>query len=283
MAIYTDMLESIVNIVSGLIGLYSLYFSAQPRDENHPYGHGKVEFISAAAEGTFITAAGLFIIFKVITEYKNAAPLQELDYGIALIVFTAIVNYGMGWYSIRLGKRNNSLALIASGKHLQTDTWSTLGIIIGLVAVLLSGYKWLDSAVAIVFGGIIVISGVKILREAFAGILDASDPDLIQQVVVYLNEHRRPNWIDLHNLRIIKYGRILHFDAHMTVPWHLTVREAHEELDAMEEIIRAKFGNSIEMFIHLDPSHEDQDIELYRKSNWTVQNVMQRHRHILHK
>lgn len=274
-AIYTDMLESIVNILAAFIGLYSLSYSAQPRDKNHPYGHGKIEFVSAAIEGAFICAAGFAIIAKIVNTYRLGHDVTNLDFGILLIVFTAIVNYAAGFYCVRQGKKSKSLALIASGRHLQTDTYTTIGVILGLVIVRLTGFVWLDNVIAAILACIIIYSGVKIMRQAFAGIVDEADPDLIAEVVDYLNLHRNPNWIDLHNLRIIKYGRILHFDAHMTVPGYLTVREAHDELDRLEELFKQKYGQNIEMFIHLDPGR---DCEIASAEPWTVEKVTQRYR-----
>lgn len=276
LAIYTDALEGIVNIISGFFGLYSLYYSAQPRDVKHPYGHGKVEFISAAVEGTFVTMAGVLIIFKVIASLKNGQQLEKLDIGIVLIIATGIVNYIAGMVAIRFGRRHNSLALVASGKHLQTDTYSTIGITLGLLIVTFTGYAFLDSIVALFVAVIIVISGIKIVREAIGGIMDEADPALIGELVAYLDANRRPNWLDLHNMRIIKYGRVLHIDAHMTVPWQLNVVEAHAEMKIMEELIREKYGSNVELFIHLDPSREnDPQICLL----WTVENVTGNLRH----
>ena len=125
---------------------------------------------------------------------------------------------------------------------------------------------------------LIIYSGIKIMREAFGGIVDEADPELIAEVVDYLNAHRNPNWIDLHNLRIIKYGRILHFDAHMTVPWHLNVRQAHDELKNIERVFQEKYGRNIEMFIHLDPGPEDYDTATMQQRPWTVEEVTRRYR-----
>ena len=122
-AILTDALESVINVIAGFIGLYSLYLSAQPRDANHPYGHGKVEFVSAAIEGTLITTAGFVIIYQAIINLRNPREIGQLDYGIALVAITALVNFGVGFFAIKKGSKNNSLALIASGKHLQSDTY----------------------------------------------------------------------------------------------------------------------------------------------------------------
>jgi len=126
-AILTDALESTVNVIAGFIGLYSLYVASKPRDMDHPYGHGKAEFLSAAIEGTLIIIAGLIIIYVAINHIIVPQPLQQLDKGIILVAITAIINFIVGYISIQRGKKNNSLALIASGKHLQTDTYSTVG------------------------------------------------------------------------------------------------------------------------------------------------------------
>lgn len=278
LAVYTDMMESIVNILAAFFGLSSLYFSAQPRDKKHPYGHGKVEFVSAAVEGAFITLAGVFIISKIFTSFKNGPqPINSLDVGILLIIVTAVVNYVVGYICIRKGRANQSLALVASGKHLQVDTYSTMAIIIGLILIYFTHYIILDAIMAAICACYIIYSGIKIVREAFAGIVDEYDPNLVAEVVDYLNHHREPNWIDLHNLRIIKYGRILHFDAHMTVPAELTVRQAHDELKKIEKIMQKKYGNSIEMFIHLDPSIEGFDLSQHVQKPWTVEEVTRRH------
>src|SRR5205085_4691275 len=131
-AILTDALESTVNVAAALLGVYSLYISAKPKDEDHPYGHGKVEFISSAAEGTLIIAAGFLIVYQATIKLLHPLAVKQLDYGIILVATTAAVNYITGTICLRTGKKNNSLPLIASGKHLKTDTWSTVGIIAGL-------------------------------------------------------------------------------------------------------------------------------------------------------
>ena len=228
-AILTDALESIVNVAAGFIGLYSLYLSAQPRDENHPYGHGKAEFISAAVEGSLILSAGTLTIYKAIKNLIYPIHISRIDYGIALVGITAVVNYIMGFLAERQGNRNQSLALTASGKHLKSDCYSTLGIIAGLVLIYFTKVIWLDSVVAILFGGLILFTGYRILRKSIAGIMDEADIELLNKMVRLLNANRKKNWVDLHNLRIIKYGKVLHVDCHLTVPWYLNIHEAHNE------------------------------------------------------
>jgi cation diffusion facilitator family transporter len=251
-AILTDALESTINVIAGFIGLYSLYLSAQPRDANHPYGHGKVEFVSAAIEGTLITTAGFVIIYEAIDNLQNPHIIGQLDYGIVLVAITAFINYAVGFLAIKKGRKNNSLALIASGKHLQSDTYSTVGIIIGLILILLTKLAWLDSVVALIFAFIIIFTGYKIVRGSIAGIMDEADEELLTKVVALIESSRRENWIDLHNLRIIKYGSTLHLDCHLTVPWYLNVKDAHQEVHKLDGLIKQNFGESVEMFVHTD-------------------------------
>ena len=217
-SILTDALESIVNVAAGFIGLYSLSVAAKPRDFDHPYGHGKAEFLSAAVEGTMIGAAGAIILYKAIQSLIHPVELKQIDYGILLVGGAAIINFGLGFICLRIGKKNNSAALQASGKHLQSDTWSTVAIIAGLALLYITGYRWIDSVIAIGFGLFIMFTSYRIIRSSIAGIMDEADMKLLKRMVHMLNNNREVNWVDLHNLRVIKYGSILHVDCHLTVP-----------------------------------------------------------------
>jgi cation diffusion facilitator family transporter len=290
-AILTDALESIVNVAAGFIGLYSLYIAAKPRDKDHPYGHGKAEFISAAIEGTLIGVAGTIILYEAIRHLIHPVLLKEINTGIWLVGGTAVVNYIMGYSCVRTGKRNNSLALQASGKHLQSDTYSTLGIIVGLVLLSFTGKYWIDSAVAIFFGAFIIYTGYKIVRQSIAGIMDEADEKLLGKLVEVLNKTRRENWVDLHNLRVIKYGSILHLDCHLTVPWYLNVHQAHEDVDALSTIVKREFGESLEMFVHSDgcmpfqcPICDKHDCmarqhNFVKEISWTLENILRDKKH----
>ena len=290
-AILTDAFESIVNVVAGLIGVYSLYVSAKPRDLDHPYGHGKAEFISAAIEGSLILIAGLFIIYEAFNNLIHPHTIQQLDYGIILVAITGVVNYFAGSVCIRTGNKNNSLALISTGKHLQTDTWSTLGIVTGLILILVTNLVWIDSVVAILFSIYIIYTGYKILRSSVAGIMDEADTQLLEKMVQMLNENRRDNWIDLHNLRIIKYGSRIHLDCHLTVPWYLNVHQAHNEIDALSSLVKNEFGESVELFVHSDGCMDFscricskfectvRKHEFEKKVEWTMENISSNHKH----
>jgi cation diffusion facilitator family transporter len=293
-AILTDALESIVNVAAGFIGLYSLYIAAKPRDKDHPYGHGKAEFISAAIEGTLVLSAGLLIIYTAIRNLFDPVAIHQLDLGIYLIAASAVINWVLGAVALKMGKKNNSLALMASGRHLQTDTYSTAGIIVGLVLIFWTQLLWIDSAVAILFGSYIIYTGYKIIRQSLAGIMDEADMILLEKMVGLLARNRRENWVDLHNLRVIKYGNVIHLDSHLTVPWYFNIHQAHAEVDELARLVRSEFGESLELFIHSDgclyfQCHicKKQDCPV-RQHNfkeavlWTLDNALQNEKHGLH-
>jgi cation diffusion facilitator family transporter len=251
-AILTDAMESIVNVAAGFIGLYSLYISAKPRDINHPYGHGKAEFLSAAVEGTLILSAGAIIIYKAIQHFIYPSPITSIDKGMILVGMTGLINLCVGFLGFRYGKRNQSLALIASGRHLISDSYSTFGIVAGLLLISITKLVWIDGAIAVAFGVIIIYAGYRIVRSSIAGIMDEADEELLEKMVRVFNASRKENWVDIHNLRVIKYGIILHVDCHLTVPWYLNVNEAHAEVEALGSFIKREFGESIELFVHSD-------------------------------
>ncbi len=293
LAILTDALESIVNVLAGFIGLYSLYVAAKPKDIEHPYGHGKAEFISAAAEGGLIIAAGLLILYETFQNIIDKKPLEQLDTGLYVVAATAVVNYVAGLICLKRGKQNNSLALQSSGKHLQIDTFSTLIIIAALIVMLFTQLLWLDKVIAFILGIFVIYNGYKIIRRSIAGIMDEADMELLQKMVDVLNANRRPNWIDLHNLRVIKYGVVLHIDCHLTVPWYMNVMEAHAEVEALISLIKREFGDAIEMFVHtdacLEPScpiclKENCNVRqhpLNHRVEWTLENIIVDKKHHL--
>lgn len=290
-AILTDALESIINVVAGGFSLYSLVLSARPRDLNHPYGHGKIEFVAATLEGSLILVAGGAIILKSFYNLFVPQEISRLDAGIYLVAITGIINFIIGYITERRGNNSNSLVLIAGGKHLKTDAYSTAGILVGLLLLYLTGEVWLDSVVAILFGAFICFTGYRILRASLAGIMDEADYELLKRIVQVLNENRRENWIDIHNLRVIKYGNTLHIDCHLTVPWYLTVLEAYEEVEAVGTLIRERIDPDIELFIHTDPcvevscpvctksSCEVRQAYLSKRAEWDLDKVITDKRH----
>lgn len=267
-AILTDALESIVNVIAGGITLYSIILSALPKDDNHPYGHGKAEFVSAGIEGALITFAGISILFRAIYSFLHPIPLHQLNVGIWLIAFTAAFNYFMGYLCKKYGKKNNSIALTAGGEHLQTDTYTTIGVIVALILVKITNIYSIDGIIAIALGILFCSTGYKIIRKSLAGIMDEADEEIITQLIKVLNAHRHPNWIDMHNFRVIKYGAILHIDCHVTLPWYFNVQEAHDDIEQIQKIIGDNIG-AVEFFIHTDPCLPPESCKVCSKTDCT--------------
>ncbi len=279
LSVFSDAMESITNIFSGFIGLYSLYISSLPKDHNHPYGHGKIEFISTAIEGFFIFIVGIVIFIKTLIHLNknimNETFLLRLDYGIFLMLFTAIINYFLGFFACKIGNKNGTLTLVASGKHLQIDTYSTLGIIIGLTLLNITKWIWIDPIISIIFSSLILYTGLKLLRNATAGIMDESDKKLLNKLSFYLNEKRDLHWIDLHHLKIIKYGSALHVDCHLTVPWFFNIKEANKEVQKLTDLTKKKFGNKVELSVHVDACTKHHCIFCFNHSCQFRQNFFQ--------
>ncbi len=285
-SILTDALESTVNVIAGFVGLYSVMLAAKPRDINHPYGHGKVEFISAAIEGSLIIAAGLMISYQAVYHLLHPQPLQSLDLGIGIIAITGAANFILGFYAVRAGIAQRSATVEAAGRHLKSDAYTTVALIAGLLLVRFTGYTWLDPLVALVFAVIIFITGYRVLRKSLAGIMDEADVVLLQKVIDVLQANRRADWIDLHNLRVIQYGEVLHIDAHMTLPYYFEVRDADREIHALEGLIMEHFGDKVELFVHIDgcafyqcklcamPACPVRQSPLLERLVWNTENVM---------
>lgn len=251
--ILTDALESIVNIITSVFALYSLYIASKPRDSNHPYGHGKIEFIAAGMEGMLIVASGVIIIAKSATNFFHPSPLDHILVGSLLIAGTGIVNLIIGRYMITKGKELNSVALEADGKHIYSDFLLSASVIIGAVILYFTKIEWLDSVIAILISLWIIFMGIKLVRQSLKGIMDEADDEILGELITTINKVRRDKWIDIHNMRMIQYGKTLHIDCHMTLPWYITLDEAHDEIDNLDKQINELHPGELEFFIHADP------------------------------
>ncbi len=252
-AILTDALESIINVVAGSFALFSVYYAAQPKDENHPYGHGKIEYLAVGIEGGLIIIAGGAIFIKSIMGFFHPKAIESVDIGVFISIFAGVANYFMGTFLIKKGKSHNSSLMVADGKHLMTDTVSSIGLIIGLIIIYYTKIYWLDNLIAIFFGVYIFVTGYKLLKESVNNLLDEADYEQLNTVVEILNSNRREKWIDMHNLRVLKYGSHLHIDAHITLPWYDNLEASHAEVTAVENLITDKLEGEVEFFIHADP------------------------------
>lgn len=256
-AILTDALESIVNVVASGFAIYSIYLSAQPRDNNHPYGHGKIEFFSAGLEGTLIILAGIFIIYQSVITLINPEPLALLPLGMAMIAVSGAINGWLGYMLLKKGTAYNSLTLEADGRHILTDAASSVALLVGIGVIYLTGYFFLDSVFSIIFSLYIIFNGYLLVRRSVAGLMDESNPKAMIATVKILNRHRKDNWIDVHNMRVQQYGGDRHIDLHLTLPYYYDLRAVHDEVHQVEEALEQNLPGSVEVFVHADPCLPD--------------------------
>lgn len=252
-AILTDAAESIVNVLASSFAFYSIYLATLPKDENHPYGHGKVEFFSAFIEGTLIAIAGIVIVFKSGYDLVFPKPITQLFEGAAIIGATGLVNLFTGYYLINTGKKHKSITLEADGKHLLTDAITSAGLVVGIVLIKLTAVYWMDSVISILLGLYIIYNGYKLTRRSVGGLMDESNITLVETIIKILQNNRKDPWIDVHNLRAQQYGADLHIDCHITLPYYFDLNRVHQEISAIDKMINGNADRKTELFIHADP------------------------------
>gem|GEM_PF-11680 len=255
-AVLSDALESIINVVASGFALGSILLSAKPPDESHPYGHGKIEYFSAGFEGALIILAAIGIFQEGIHQIFNPRELPRLQSGLLILLSVGLVNLVLGLTLLRIGKTTRSIPVVADGKHILTDVYSSAGVLVGLGLVYYSGWLWLDGAVACFVGVNIVVAGAKLVRQAFVGLMDASDPELLDEICQLLARHRKNVWIDVHKLRAWRSGKRVHVDFHLILPRDLALEEGHRHVKDLEKIFGDHFGGFADVLIHLDPCEE---------------------------
>lgn len=290
-AIFSDALESLVNISANTITLYSLYLSAKPRDKTHPYGHGKIEFLAAGFEGSLLFVAGMITIFKSIGDYFSQSELELTGFSLLGILGLGFFNYVLGILSEKKGSQTNSPALISGGKHLKGDGYTTLAILISLVLVYFTNWLWLDSIIGALAGIFILYQGFKVVKSSILDIMGTADETILEKIIAHLQEKRKDPWIDIHNLRILKFGSEYHVDAHVTLPYYYSNLLVHAEMKDMHEVINQHFNSEVELFIHPDPCEPfcchycemknctEREQAFEGQIKWTLDNVLKNEKH----
>ena len=252
-AIFSDACESIVNVMAALVALSVLKYAGRPADRDHPYGHGKVEFFSAAFEGGLIFCAALVILWQAVEAFSVGAMPRELDFGLLMTFAAGAVNGLLGWFLISYGNRHGSPALSADGHHVLSDFWTSIGVVLGLLAVRITGLAWLDPAIAAVMMVWLLITGWRIVKRAIGGLLDAEDPALLQEVVEQLSKRVGNGVIRLHHLRVIRSGSFRHISAHLVVPEFWSVQRAHDVAEELAADLERELPGPADIDFHTDP------------------------------
>ena len=261
----SDALESLVNLVGGIMALAMLTIATRPADDDHAYGHSKAEYFSSGVEGTLILVAALSIAFTAIPRLFHPQALEQVGAGLAVSMVAALVNLAVALLLLRVGKKNHSITLEANAHHLLTDVWTSVGVLFGVGAVVLTGWLWMDPVVALLVAANIVWTGSRIVWRSISGLMDLALPKEDLAIIRAILDTYQNDEVQFHALRSRQAGARKFFSVHVLVPGAWTVQRGHELLERIESSIRAALPR-IHISTHLesldDPaSWEDQGLD----------------------
>ncbi len=259
-AILTDAAESVVHVIAVSFAAYALWLSTRPANERFLYGYERITFFSAGFEGAMIIVAAATILYAAIHKWLVGLQLEHVGVGVLFIVAASIINGALGWYLVRTGRRHRSLILEADGKHVLTDCWTSLGVVLGLGLVLLTGWKPFDPICAIVLGLNILWSGGRLVWDAARGLLDYCDPEVGKDLVAKLDALCTELGVHYHGLRFRMTGYRLIVELHLLFPYHSAVGMAHERATKLEERLRESLGMRAEVITHLEALEDHSDV-----------------------
>ncbi len=264
-AILSDAAESVVHVFAVSFAAFSLWFSMRPADQSHPYGHDKISFFSAGMEGTMIVLAAFYIIYESILKWIEGIPVQNLGTGTILVAAAGAINGGLGGYLVWQGKRNRSLILVANGKHVLTDSWTSAGVVFGLLLVLWTGWKPFDPIIAIAAALNILWSGGKLIRQSVGGLMDEADPVLELQLRSILDIETGKRGLGYHELKYRQSGTSVWMEFHLLFPKGSLLADAHWKATEIESVLKAGLPMTTYITTHLE-TREDHD-EVHAKLN----------------
>jgi len=254
--LWSDAAESTVNLVAALVAAWAIRLSAKPADHNHDFGHGKAEYVSAGVEGALIFVAAAAIIYSAIGRLMKPEPLEQLGIGLAISVVASLLNLGVGLALLRAGRAHRSITLEADGKHLLTDVWTSVGVLVGIGLVALTGWMPLDPIVAIGVGINILFTGYQLVRRSVVGLLDAALPEDELAIVSAVLAHTCADpTVEVTELRTRESGRQRFVYATLEVPGDWTVQHSHDLADEVEAAVHAALPGTT-TFIHIEPVPE---------------------------
>jgi cation diffusion facilitator family transporter len=248
----SDAAESVVNLVAAFVALIALRVAALPPDENHHFGHTKAEYLSALVEGVMIFVAAVVIIFSAVERLLHPRPLENVGVGLVVSGLAAVINGVVGVTLIRAGRNYRSITLVADGKHLLTDVWTSVGVIVGVLVVAISGWLRLDPIVAIAVGINIVVTGWRLLARSVDGLMDHALGDEDHGRIVRVLDGLSSDSVHFHALQTRESGHLRFVSVHVLVPGAWTVQQGHDVLEQVEAAIRTELDH-VEVYTHLEP------------------------------
>jgi cation diffusion facilitator family transporter len=254
-ALYSDALESIVNLITALVALYAVHISALPADRRHQFGHHKAEYFSAVLEGVLIVVAALLIFREAYEALLRPRPLNEPLRGLAINAVATVVNGGWSYFLLTWGRRQRSPALVADGWHLVTDVATSVGVLVGLSLATLTGWRLLDPALAALVGANILWAGWRLVRESVGGLMDEAVTADVARHIRQVISSNAEGAIEAHDVRTRAAGRVTFIEFHLVVPGNMTVAASHRICDRIEEALQAAVHDA-EVLIHVEPEEE---------------------------
>ncbi len=250
-ALLSDALESIVNIAASLLMFYSVYVSGMPADEDHQYGHQKVENISSMAEGFLIIIAVIFVVHAALERIAEPVALKSVEASLGVSLLATVLNGGLSWYLSRIGREVGSFALEGDAKHLLSDVITSVGVVAGLWVAQLTGWAILDPVIAILVSALVLKMGVELVLRSSRGLMDDHVPEVEEEIMALLQSHRS-KFVDFHDVKTRRSGNQVFAELHLSVDPSMTVQEAHEFTDHLEEDIRNELPD-VSLTIHVEP------------------------------
>lgn len=256
--LWSDAMESTVNLVAAIVAMWAIRLSAKPADHNHDFGHGKAEYMSAAVEGTLIFVAAAAIIYSAIGRLIAPVVPEQLGAGLALSFIASLFNLGTGLLLVRAGKQHRSITLEADGRHLLTDVWTSVGVLVAIGLVALTGWTILDPVIAIAVGLNILFTGFVLVRRSVVGLLDGALPeDEVEVVITAVHEACKDARVEIAQLRTRESGRQRFVYVTVTVPGEWTVQRSHDVADEIEAAVDQALPGTT-TFVHIEPSVDPQ-------------------------
>jgi len=268
-AILSDAAESVVHVVAVSFAAYSLWLSVKPADHSHLYGHDKISFFSAGFEGAMIIFAAFFIIYISIEKWISGLKLENLGMGTGLTLLASVINGGLGLYLVAIGKKKHSLILVANGKHVLTDCWTSLGVVVGLTLAIITGWLVLDPIIAILVAMNILWTGGQLIRQSIGGLMDEVDPETEAKIKSLLDPITQTRGIEYHSLRHRNTGSTLWMELHLLFPKGILLENAHAIATQIEDRLKHNFPTRTEVTTHLETLEDHADIHTDRHDQGT--------------
>jgi cation diffusion facilitator family transporter len=250
-ALLSDALESIINIVASCLMLFSVYISGRPADDAHHYGHQKVEYITSLAEGGLIITAAIFIIHTALERLSDPVPITSVGSALGINLFATALNGGLSWYLIRRSKETGSIALEGDAKHLFSDVVTSVGVAGGLYFSQLTGWIQADAIIALAVSVLIIRMGAVIILKSSRVLMDDHSPETEEKIEALLDRHRS-NFVDYHDIKTRRSGTQVFAELHLSIEGEMTVKEAHDFTDHLEEDLKKELPD-VAVTIHIEP------------------------------